>query len=83
MPSARSRHDEIGLLPTGSPDPVLLLAALLEAPFTALVQVFDAWMRDALTKLARKVEDLEDVKFLMAVLQKVRWAYFELVAAFH
>ena len=38
---------------------------------TALAQVFDAWMRDVLGKLARKVEDLEDVKFLMDVLQKV------------
>ena len=36
------------------------------------MQVFDAWMRDALGKLGRKVEDLEDVKFLMDVLQKVR-----------
>ncbi len=29
-------------------------------------------MRDSLGKLGRKVEDLEDVKFLMDVLQKVR-----------
>ena len=35
-------------------------------------QVFDAWMRDALVKLGRKIEDLEDVKFLMSVLQNVR-----------
>jgi hypothetical protein len=34
--------------------------------------VFDAWMRDALIKLSRKIEDLEDVKFLMSVLQNVR-----------
>ncbi len=29
-------------------------------------------MRDALIKLSRKIEDLEDVKFLMSVLQNVR-----------
>jgi hypothetical protein len=35
-------------------------------------QTFDTYMRDTTLKLNRKVEDLEDVRFVMAVLKEVR-----------
>ena len=37
------------------------------------LKAFDQYMRDTTIKLNRKVEDLEDVRFLMGVLKEV-WA---------
>ena len=36
------------------------------------LKAFDQYMRDTTLKLNRKVEDLEDVRFLMGVLKEVR-----------
>eukprot|EP00884_Botryococcus_braunii_P007425 jgi/Botrbrau1/16684/Bobra.0317s0002.1 len=36
------------------------------------LKAFDAYMRDTTLKLNRKIEDLEDVRFVMAVLKEVR-----------
>lgn len=36
-----------------------------------LPQAFDAYMRDTTLKLNRKVEDLEDVRFIMNCLKEV------------
>lgn len=37
-----------------------------------VTQVFDGYMRKTLSSLAGKVEDLEDIKFVMEVLHEVR-----------
>lgn len=36
------------------------------------MQVFDGYMRKTLSSLGEKVEDLEDIKFVMEVLHEVR-----------
>ena len=35
------------------------------------VQVFESYVNDTTSKLSRKVEDLEDVRFVMSVLKEV------------
>lgn len=35
------------------------------------LQVFENYVKDATAKLSRKVEDLEDVRFVMAMLKEV------------
>lgn len=35
------------------------------------MQVFDSYVKDMTNKLNRKVEDLEDVRFVMSVLKEV------------
>ncbi len=35
------------------------------------MQVFENYVKDATAKLSRKVEDLEDVRFVMAMLKEV------------
>jgi len=35
------------------------------------VQVFESYVKDTTSKLSRKVEDLEDVRFVMSVLKEV------------
>ncbi len=39
------------------------------------LKTFDAYMRDTTLKLNRKVEDLEDVRFIMGVLKEVTTAW--------
>ena len=36
------------------------------------VQTFEAYVKETTAKLSRKVEDLEDVRFVMSVLKEVR-----------
>ena len=36
-----------------------------------LLQAFEDYLKDASTKLGRKVEDLEDVRFVMSMLKEV------------
>ena len=49
----------------------LYLASL--ASLTICMQVFENYVKDATAKLSRKVEDLEDVRFVMAMLKEVRY----------
>jgi hypothetical protein len=35
------------------------------------LQVFESYVKDTTSKLSRKVEDLEDVRFVMSVLKEV------------
>lgn len=63
--------------------------ALIQSEFAvcALVQgsenlkAFDQYMRDTTLKLNRKVEDLEDVRFLMGILKEVRACAVSVCAA--
>lgn len=50
--------------------PLLALSLPLLSP-----QAFDAYLRELTTKLGRHIEDLEDVKALVAVLREVGWMY--------
>ena len=45
------------------------------------LKAFDQYMRDTTLKLNRKVEDLEDVRFLMGVLKEVRASAVSVYAA--
>ena len=45
------------------------------------LKAFDQYMRDTTLKLNRKVEDLEDVRFLMGVLKEVRACAVSVCAA--
>ena len=38
----------------------------------ASLQAFEAYVKETMSKLGRKVEDLEDVRFVMSVLKEVR-----------
>ncbi len=46
------------------------------------LKTFDAYMRDTTLKLNRKVEDLEDVRFIMGVLKEVitSWRCFPFIS---
>lgn len=49
----------------------LVQSRKLQAVTAKVAQAFEGYVKDMSTKLSRRVEDLEDVRFVMSILKEV------------